>query len=107
MRRALLSRWSGRACGRKLKRRRRIRRRCERDGASLVFTSLRPQPTPLRSFRDTADGEDVSTGAHVRLVLLGGGMNIVEGLAHHAFEASVHVDFIPEVLLQVLHPFEV
>ncbi|MFM8594438.1 MAG: hypothetical protein ACKOCK_08635 [Chloroflexota bacterium] len=53
---------------------------------------------------DTFNGTDERGGSHVDTVLLGGGIEIVEGLLQDVAESLIDLVFGPRECLEALHP---
>src|SRR5713101_879380 len=68
---------------------------------------LRKQAADQRSLGDAPDRQDVRCGAHVRVILAHGLVDVMERALHHRLEPQVHFILLPEVALQVLRPLEV
>src|SRR5215470_887917 len=60
-----------------------------------------------RRLGDALDGEAVRRHAHGQVTPLRRLPRLLERAAHDVVELRVHLHFLPEVLLEALHPFEV
>ncbi len=67
----------------------------------------RIQSAQFGCLRYPADCHDVGTAPHIDMQALRLIVGLIERAHHFAFEALVDLVFFPEVLLQVLHPFQV
>ena len=64
-------------------------------------------PRDDRRLGDALHREPVGSDAHRELAALGRVPGLVERAAHDVVELRVHLDLLPEVLLEALHPLEV
>src|SRR5437764_15442498 len=70
-------------------------------------TTLGIEATRDRGFGDALDGEAVGGQPHRRRPVGPRRPRLLERALHDLVQPRVHLVFLPEVLLQALHPFEV
>src|SRR3954468_6999566 len=76
-------------------------------GWGVTARVLGIEPARHGRFRDTLHREPVRGQPHRRLAILDGRARLVERAGDDVVQAAIDLVFLPEVLLQPLHPLEV